>query len=283
MVNCDYQKLQASRGILSIITINLNNVDGLKKTAKSVVEQTYRDMEWIVIDGGSTDGSKEFIESCADQISYWVSEPDAGVYNAMNKGIKHAKGKYIQFLNSGDCLLSNDILEEVFATEHDADVLYTDCYLVENDRVKEERRYPDVMSLRELLDINLVHNGMFFKRELFEEELYDETLKISSDLKFNIKKVLENKSFKHVPVFSIAYDVTGISASQFDLLLKEQKSIVEAYISPSIMKDVDKLRGLLKDDCLERIQANRENSRLYHKLVTANLQLIGLLERMGIK
>ena len=83
---------------LSIITVNLNNREGLQKTIDSVVNQTFRDFEWIVIDGGSTDGSKELIEQYADHFAYWVSEPDKGIYNAMNKGIKVAKGEYLQFL-----------------------------------------------------------------------------------------------------------------------------------------------------------------------------------------
>ena len=87
---------------LSIITINYNNREGLRKTIESVVNQTYRNFEYIIIDGGSTDGSVEVVKEYADRISYWVSEPDNGIYNAMNKGVLAANGKYIQFLNSGD-------------------------------------------------------------------------------------------------------------------------------------------------------------------------------------
>lgn len=271
-----------SRPLVSIITVNLNNLDGLKKTIQSVLEQTYSEIDWIVIDGGSTDGSRELIEQYADRFAYWVSEPDKGVYNAMNKGIRAAKGDYLQFLNSGDILWDKDVLEKVFSEKHDADILYSDCYFVENEKVLWERCYPDVISLREILDINFVHNGMFFKRELFEHELYDESLKISSDFKFNVEKVLENKKFVHVPVFTIAYDATGISSTQIDLLFKEQRSIENSLISPSIMKDIDQLRGLAKDNCLERIQAHRNRSRLCHKLVTAMLLFMDFLKRIGI-
>ena len=268
--------------LVTIITVNLNNVEGLKKTLQSVLEQTYKNIDWIIIDGGSSDGSCELIEHYSDSFSYWVSESDKGIYNAMNKGIRVAKGKYVQFLNSGDCFLDKNVLDDVFSEEHDADILFTDCNLVEDGKVKEELRYPDVMSLREILDINFVHNGMFFKRELFDEEMYDESIKISADFKFNVKKVLENKSFKHIPVSTIAYDSTGISASQFDLLLEEQKTIANLLISPSIMKDINQLRGLLKDDCLERVQAHRNRSRLCHKLVTATLLFMDFLKRIGV-
>lgn len=99
---------------LSIITINYNNLEGLKKTVRSVMDQTWRDFEWIIIDGGSTDGSRELIEEVAarpdSQVSYWCSEPDKGIYNAMNKGTAKAKGEYYLFLNSGDSLYDNEII-----------------------------------------------------------------------------------------------------------------------------------------------------------------------------
>ena len=92
---------------VSVITISYNNAEGLRRTIESVVAQNYSDYEYIIIDGGSTDNSLQIIESYASHISYWVSEPDKGVYNAMNKGIAQAKGEYLHFLNSGDCYDEN--------------------------------------------------------------------------------------------------------------------------------------------------------------------------------
>ncbi len=87
---------------LSIITINKNNAYGLRKTIQSVINQTYSNIEYIIIDGASTDGSIDVIKKFEDKIDWWASEPDTGIYNAMNKGIKIATGDYCQFLNSGD-------------------------------------------------------------------------------------------------------------------------------------------------------------------------------------
>ena len=98
---------------LSIITINYNDVHGLQKTINSVLSQTWKDYEWIIIDGGSTDGSKELIEKYQQHFSFWCSEPDKGIYNAINKGIAHAHGDYIQFLHSGDYLFEPTTLEKV--------------------------------------------------------------------------------------------------------------------------------------------------------------------------
>ena len=100
---------------LSIITVNLNNLEGLKKTYESVVCQTFTDYEWLVIDGGSTDGSREFIEQHQDKFAYWCSEPDKGIYNAMNKGIVKAKGEYLNFMNSGDCFASSFVVASTCA------------------------------------------------------------------------------------------------------------------------------------------------------------------------
>src|SRR5690606_105779 len=98
---------------ISIITINLNNRAGLKATMASVLEQTYAHVEYLVVDGGSTDGSVDVITSHADRLAYWVSEPDRGVYHAMNKGIERATGEYLLFLNSGDRLMEPETLTDV--------------------------------------------------------------------------------------------------------------------------------------------------------------------------
>ena len=98
---------------LSIITINYNNCEGLRETILSVVEQTCKQFEWIIVDGGSQDGSVALLEQYRSYFSYWCSETDKGIYNAMNKGLQHAHGDYCLFLNSGDRLTNNRIIEQV--------------------------------------------------------------------------------------------------------------------------------------------------------------------------
>ena len=99
----------------SIITVNYNNYEGLRRTIKSVVCQTYKDYEYIIIDGGSTDGSAELIRQYTDHLTFWVSEPDKGIYNAMNKGVAHANGEYLNFMNSGDCFYDENVLQTLKA------------------------------------------------------------------------------------------------------------------------------------------------------------------------
>ena len=99
---------------LSIITINFNDAKGLEKTIQSVINQTYKDFEYIVVDGASTDGSVDVIKKYSNKLTHWVSEPDTGIYNAMNKGTRMASGEYCLYLNSGDFLADNDVLEKAF-------------------------------------------------------------------------------------------------------------------------------------------------------------------------
>src|SRR5574344_2795323 len=112
----------------SIITINRNNKNGLEKTTKSIISQLFTDYEFIVIDGGSTDGSADVIRKYATHITYWISEPDKGIYNAMNKGITHAYGDYLNFMNSGDCFHSPAVLDEINRQLHDEDILIGKCH-----------------------------------------------------------------------------------------------------------------------------------------------------------
>lgn len=148
---------------LSIITVNRNNTEGLRKTIESVVSQTYTDFEYIIIDGASTDGSVDIIKEYADRITYWVSEPDNGIYNAMNKGILKAKGEYLQFLNSGDWLTNNDVLKYVFDLRRDEDVLYGDEFLFYNINKIVRKAYPQKLTFYDLFVGSISHEGSFYK------------------------------------------------------------------------------------------------------------------------
>lgn len=221
---------------LSVITINMNNKDGLQKTIDSVVSQNFRDFEWIVIDGCSTDGSRELIEQYADHISYWVSEPDTGVYNAMNKGIKVAKGEYVNFMNSGDCFASSAILSEVFATDHTADVIYG--YMMRGS-VDGEINNLSVMkpnlSWIDLYYDGLPHQSSFIRRSLFDElGLYDESLKAVADWKFFVDAFVYHKATSEfVPKKISIYAEGGIS----DVLGLEERRRVQKELFPRALVD----------------------------------------------
>ena len=178
---------------LSIITVNLNDCNGLKKTIESVICQTFTDYEYIVIDGASTDGSVDVIKQYANKITYWVSEPDTGIYNAMNKGILQAKGEYCLFLNSGDWLVENNILEKVFSITFDEDIVYGYDKHVGSSKVK---CYPEKWNFRVFLDDTLPHVASFIKRNLFYEvAFYNEENKAISDWEFFVLAIVNSFFF----------------------------------------------------------------------------------------
>lgn len=222
---------------VSVITINYNNAEGLRKTIKSVAEQTFREYEYIVIDGGSDDGSKEIIAEHQNQLSYWCSEKDSGIYNAMNKGILKAKGDYLLFLNSGDCLHNSAVLEEVSGWLSGDDIIYGDLMYVGDGSVPTVYTYPDVLNIDYFLEHSLGHPASFIKRELFKDCLYAESLKIVSDWEFFVKKiVLEEVSYKHIAKTITDFDMGGISSRLVDVC-NEERMLVLKRLFPGMVYD----------------------------------------------
>ena len=228
---------------LSIITINLNNAVGLEKTIKSVVSQTFKDFEYIVIDGGSTDGSVEIIKKHKDKITYWISEPDTGIYNAMNKGILKAKGKYCQFLNSGDCLASNDVLEKMLSIIPSCGIIFGNMIKLMPNGRKFIDRGPAKNDITMLIFYRgtLNHSAAYIKRELFEKYgLYDEELKIVSDWKFYLISVgINNEKVVYKDIHVTKFDMNGISNSNSSLDNEERRKVLNEYLPVNILKDYD--------------------------------------------
>lgn len=195
----------------SIITINFNNYEGLKKTIDSVISQTFTDYEYIIIDGGSTDGSRELIEQYQDHFAYWCSEPDKGIYNAMNKGIDHSKGDYLLFLNSGDWLYDNNVLYNVQKTKSEADII--SGYAIRADNGKKYQLHNDNVLMMLITRYSLAHQATFIKKELFNQYRYDENYKIASDWKswFDFL-IFRNHSLEYIDVYVSLMDMTGISS-----------------------------------------------------------------------
>jgi glycosyltransferase involved in cell wall biosynthesis len=198
---------------LSIITINKNNDIGLERTCQSIICQTFEDFEWIVIDGASSDNSVDIIKMYTDKIAYWISEPDTGIYNAMNKGIRKAKGEYCLFLNSGDCLssfLSLKIAFFIIKELGDADIYYGDCLKSNNSFWK----MPEKLSIDSLyLQKALSHQNTFIRRSLFfDHGFYDENFLTVSDSIFFVKELwLYHSKFVYINTIVSIYFLGGIS------------------------------------------------------------------------
>lgn len=267
---------------LSIITVNLNNRDGLQKTIDSVISQTFKDFEWIVIDGGSTDGSRELIEQNADHFAFWVSEPDKGIYNAMNKGVVVAKGEYLLFLNSGDRLVNDLTLDRCFSHDSNADVVYGDVCLWDGNELK-EKRFPENLSLGFFYNQTLCHNATFIKKSLFADGLYDESYKIVSDWAFFLIQYIDNKSFEHIDELVVCYDLFGLSTVNEALMNQERDSMISRVFPDKMLQDYQKMHELekiLKEDHIQKVLEFGEKKRMYHKMITACLKLIQLIDKL---
>jgi len=222
----------------SIITVNLNNASGLKDTIESVILQTCHDYEFLIIDGGSTDESVSIINYYSCQINYWISEPDSGIFNAMNKGIVASKGDYLIFMNSGDCFFNEKVLEETLP-------FLGEDFLIGKIQRKDNQELMDY----ELTNITMMtffkgaipHQATFHKRTLFQNNLYDDTLMISADWAFFFNKIiLENSTYSLMPVIVCRFDTTGISNTKSDLASKERLQIIARHFPPRVIKDYEK-------------------------------------------
>lgn len=207
-----------------------------------MINQTWTGYEYIIIDGGSTDGSKEMIESHASRLSFWVSEPDKGIYHAMNKGIEKARGEYLLFLNSGDFLVDRNILERINQVGISEDIVVGDCNISENGKVIFHATPPDEISLAAFYGGTIPHQSAFIKRELFHRiGYYSENYRIHSDLEFFIKAlIIEKCSYRHLPVTVSDYNTEGISgkgSGRNDSEEKEYDEILNQLIPSRILKD----------------------------------------------
>ena len=184
---------------LSIITVNYNNLAGLKKTTQSVFSQDFSGYEYIVIDGESTDGSGDYLNEIKDRLSYSVSEPDNGVYDAMNKGIAKAKGKFLVFLNSGDFLIDTSILSKVstYIKSATSDIYYGNIRITDGAGNESVLKFPAELSLRFWKAATINHQASIIKADLFREiGVYDRSFSLAADYAFFLKCFFLGKHFE---------------------------------------------------------------------------------------
>ena len=227
---------------ISVITINYNNCYGLQATIESVISQTYNDFEFIVIDGGSTDGSADVIKKYSEHIAYWVSEKDSGIYNAMNKGVSHAHGGYCIFINSGDCFYSPNVLEIVVGKGLLSDIVIGKVSIDDKDNIISPPPIGE-LTFYHLYAGAIPHQGSFIKTELLRNHPYDESLKISSDWKFFVQAIiLDNCSVTYIDDFVAKYDMTGFSTENPELMRKEKEIVLAEMFPARVLADYQRMK-----------------------------------------
>ncbi|MGH6553686.1 glycosyltransferase family 2 protein [Bacteroides hominis] len=224
----------------SIITVNFNNRKGLSKTIHSVLTQTYPHIEYIIIDGGSTDGSKELIEQHTNSLYYWISEKDNGIYDAMNKGIMQASGEYCLFLNSGDYFLHSNTLSKIFSKDkYESDLLIGRQKFINSKGIvsKAPKLRKKEINMSFFLSSTIPHQATFIKRDLFHKcGLYNKEYHIVADWVFWIEAIIKERcSIKILPEY-ISYMENGGVSNNMDNCHAEMESYLKKCLKDGTLK-----------------------------------------------
>jgi glycosyltransferase involved in cell wall biosynthesis len=216
---------------LSVITIVYNNVRDIERTILSVVNQTYLNIEFIVVDGASTDGTLALIKRYKTHIGKLISEPDAGIYDAMNKGLRMATGDYVLFMNSGDEFYANNTVAHVFAKGDDADIYYGETEMI-NDEGKSlgQRRHkaPRQLTLKSFkYGMSVSHQAIYIRRSLTGD--YNRKYELSSDIDWILSAIEKAKKIVNVNEYVAKYLVGGMSKKRHRQSLKERFVIMKRY------------------------------------------------------
>ena len=226
---------------ISVITINKNNKEGLRKTIESVISQTYFSaIEFVIIDGASTDGSVDVIKEYQEKISYWQSKRDKGIYNAMNKALKFISGDYVLFLNSGDYLKDEKVIENVLPyLDGENDIVYGNQDIWGNkklvnlggviisvhsdEKVLSLQEFPNKVDEGYFKTHSLPHQATFVKASVLGLKPFDENYKIISDWIFLRDAIINGKKkYIHIPITVTVFDFDGFSTKHPEIIIKEK-------------------------------------------------------------
>lgn len=266
----------------SVITVCYNDFIGLQRTINSVITQTCSDYEYIVIDGGSTDGSVEVIKQCETKITRWISEKDNGVYSGMNKAIVMAQGEYCIFMNAGDTFYSKDVLQQVFEQLPNIDLAVGVACMVKDGEEQSRVNPPQEVSLAFWLFHSVIHQAAFMKTRLLKEKMYDEKLKIVSDWKYMLTEYL-TRSYTYSPLSMVVccFDTTGISSNN-ERRLEERNQVLKDVLPPMLYCDYCRYDGF-KTMAGDAGLMNNLNMALKHRtLVKYMARLIPVMTKLFI-
>ncbi|MDR1357625.1 MAG: glycosyltransferase [Tannerellaceae bacterium] len=205
--------LYSSDPLITIVTVNYNNAPALERTIQSVAGQDYTPLEYIVVDGASTDASVDVIRKYEPKIARWISEKDAGIYNAMNKGIVNATGEWICFLNCGDVFVDGTTLRRIVRNIQLSapDIIYGNIMIERRDGVLVERIAKEPCNIHRM---HFCHQSAFVKTALLRKYPFDESHEMSADLKFFKQCHYDKRAFVHAGFPVVIYDTSGVSNVQ---------------------------------------------------------------------
>jgi glycosyltransferase involved in cell wall biosynthesis len=216
---------------LSVITIVYNNVRHIERTILSVINQTYTNIEYILVDGFSTDGTLEIVQQYTSQIETLISEKDKGIYDAMNKGLAVAKGDYVIFMNSGDEFYSSDTVDKVFATANDADIYYGETEMIDeagNSLGQRRHKAPEQFTWRHFkYGMSISHQAIYIKRSITQP--YDRQYELSADIDWILQAAKKAKKIVNVHQYVAKYLVGGMSKKKHKQSLAERFAIMRKH------------------------------------------------------
>jgi glycosyltransferase involved in cell wall biosynthesis len=222
----NYLMANNNKPLISVVTVVFNGKDFLEETILSVINQTYENVEYIIIDGGSEDGTLDIIKKYEDKISYWISQPDNGIYDAMNKGISLVSGAWINFMNAGDVFHSNMTLEEV-SPKLIADLVYGNHAIYENNlniySIFNVKNYDDKRN------IPFCHQSSFVKSSVLRENLFDLTYKIAADYDQYLRIKYAGHSLLWVPIVVAKVLHGGVSSRSRLVVIREYYRACKKY------------------------------------------------------
>ena len=224
---------------VSIITVNYNNIEGLRRTLESVAIQKSDDYELVIVDGNSSDGAKDMIEDYAENHvnTKWVSEPDRGIYSAMNKGVKMSEGDYCIFMNSGDCFNDeNSLIESMSYLDGETEIVSGAARF---DKCERKAPKPEDLSLTFFVRESMNHQSTYIKRTLLLDFPYNEKRKIVGDSEFFFQTMLlKNASYKQIPVCVSYCEAAGVSGD-LSKSIEERMVAIKELLPPRMAYDVE--------------------------------------------
>jgi glycosyltransferase involved in cell wall biosynthesis len=238
--------------LVSVVTVVRNDAQGIARTMDSVAAQDYSPIEYVVVDGASTDGTGDVLQRREAEIDHWISEPDAGIYEAMNKGVRLASGDYVCFMNAGDCFASEDTISRMFVPLPEAELLWGDC-IIRSDRGEEYDSARDVLPHLHR-QMTVCHQSLFTRRAALLGRPYNEHFRIAADYDFLCERILAGASYEYKPVPVSRINDRGASARAYRTSIREKRLI-----------------------SLARFPSKRGSIRLYYAILSLYMTVKGLL------